>query len=44
MREGQWRSDRFTSIIVLFPDEATVSSDRDLLRLQRDPTLRLGQN
>jgi hypothetical protein len=44
MREGQWRSDRFTSIVVLFPDEAAVSSDQDLLRLQRDPTLRLGQN
>ncbi len=44
MREGQWRSDRFTSIVVLFPDETTATSDEDLLRLQRDPTLRLGQN
>jgi hypothetical protein len=44
MREGQWRSDRFTSIVVLFPDETTVSSDQELLRLNREPTLRLGQN
>jgi hypothetical protein len=44
MRESQWRSDRFTSIVVLFPDEAAVSSDQDLLRLQRDPTLQLDQN
>jgi hypothetical protein len=44
MREGQWRSDRFTSIVVLFPDEAAVSSDQDLLRLRNEPTLRLGQN
>jgi hypothetical protein len=41
MREGQWRSDKFTSIIVLFPDEATVNSDEDLLRFQGLPTLRL---
>jgi len=44
MREGQWRSDRFTSIVVVFPDEAPVSSDDDLLRLRNEPTLRLGQN
>ena len=44
MREGQWRSDRFTSIVVLFPDEAAVSSDQDLLRLRHEPTLRLGKD
>jgi hypothetical protein len=44
MREGQWRSDRFTSIIVLFPDEAPASSDEDLLRFRHEPTLRLGRN
>jgi hypothetical protein len=44
MREGQWRSDRFTSIIVLFPDEATVNSDQDLLQFQQEPTLRLERN
>jgi hypothetical protein len=41
LREGQWRSDKFTSIVVLFPDEATVSSDQDLLQLHQEPTLRL---
>lgn len=44
MREGQWRSDRFTAIVVLFPDEATVASDQDLLQLRREPTLRLERN
>jgi hypothetical protein len=42
MREGQWKSDRFTSIVVVFPDEAaTVSDDQDLLQLHQEPTLRL---
>jgi len=44
MREGQWRSDRFTSIVVLFPDEAAVPSDQDLLQLRHEPTLRLERN
>jgi hypothetical protein len=44
MREGQWRSDRFTSIVVLFPDEAAVASDQDLLQLRNEPTLKLEQN
>jgi hypothetical protein len=43
LREGQWQRDKFTSIVVLFPDEATVTSDQDLLRLQADPILRLDQ-
>ena len=41
MREGQWRSDRFTSIVVLFPDEAPVTSDQDLLQFRHEPTLML---
>ena len=41
MREGQWQRDRFNSIVVLFPDEATVTSDQDLLRFRHEPTLRL---
>ena len=44
MREGPWRSDRFTSIIVVFPDEAAVSSDQGLLQLRHEPTLRLERN
>ncbi len=43
LREGQWRSDRFTTIIVVFPDEAAISSDEDLLRLRHAPTLQLGR-
>jgi hypothetical protein len=43
MREGQWRSDRFTSIVVVFPDEASVSADQDLLQLRHEPTLKLDQ-
>jgi hypothetical protein len=41
MREGQWQSDKFTSIVVLFPDEAAVNSDEDLLQFKAAPTLRL---
>jgi hypothetical protein len=41
MREGQWRSDRFTSLVVVFPDEASVSSDQDLLKFRHEPTLKL---
>ena len=41
LREGQWRSDRFTSIVVVFPDEAAVASDQDLLQLRHEPTLKL---
>ncbi len=41
MREGQGKRDRFTSIVVVFPDEAKVNSDEDLLRFRHEPTLRL---
>jgi hypothetical protein len=41
LREQQWRTDRFTSIIVVFPDEVTAASDLDLTRLRADPTLQL---
>ncbi len=41
MREAQWRSDKFTSIVVLFPDEAKISSDQDLLQFRHEPTLKL---
>ncbi len=44
MREGQWRGDRFTSIVVLFPDEAKAASDEDLLGIRHEPTLRLGHD
>jgi hypothetical protein len=41
LREKQWRSDRFTAIIVVFPDEVNVASDQQLSRLELEPTLRL---
>jgi hypothetical protein len=41
LREDQWRLDRFTSIIVLFPDEAAVASEQELALSPKDPTLRL---
>ena len=39
LHEEQWRSDRFTAIVVVFSDEATITSDQELSRLQSDPTL-----
>ena len=44
MREGQWQSNRFSSIVVVFPDEAAISSDQDLLQFRHEPTLRLEGN
>ena len=41
MREGQWQKDRFTAIVVKFPDEAKADSDQELLQFHAEPTLRL---
>ena len=41
LHEKQWQPDRFTSIVVLFPDEADATTDKDLLRFRHEPTLRL---
>lgn len=41
MQKEQWRSDRFTAIIVVFPDEVQVSSDQDLLNFQHEPTVKM---
>jgi hypothetical protein len=41
MREQHWRTDRFTSIVVLFPDETEAGSDEELARYPYEPTLRL---
>jgi hypothetical protein len=41
LREQQWRTDRFTSIIVVFPDEVTAPSDLELSRFHSDPTIEL---
>lgn len=29
-REEQWRTDRFRAVVVIFPDEVSVGSDKDL--------------
>lgn len=41
LREGQWETNRFNSVMVVFPDEVKVESDEDLTKLDRAPTLRL---
>jgi len=41
MREEHWRSDRFSVIVVVFPDEVTVTSDTELLQLPYTPTIKL---
>jgi hypothetical protein len=41
LREEQWRSDRFSVIVVVFPDEASVTSDQGLLQLPYPPTIKL---
>jgi len=41
LREEHWRSDRFSAIVVVFPDEVTVASDKELLQLPDKPTLKL---
>jgi hypothetical protein len=41
MREDHWRTDRFTSIVVVFPDEVSPASDEELARENYEPTIRL---
>lgn len=41
MKEEQWRSDRFTSIIVVFPDECEAGSDQELEQFRYEPTVKL---
>lgn len=41
LREEQWSKDRFTAVIVVFPDEISAGSDEDLLKLEREPVLTL---
>jgi len=41
LREEHWRSDRFNAIVVVFPDEVSVASDKELLQLPDKPTLKL---
>ncbi len=41
IREQHWGTNRFTAIGVVFPDEVAATSDRDLLQLHFEPTVRL---
>jgi hypothetical protein len=41
MQNRQWGDRKFSAIVVVFPDEAAVASDQQLLQLQREPTVRL---
>lgn len=44
MREEHWRSDRFTAIVVVFPDEAAFTSDQELSAFRYQPTITLERN
>lgn len=41
LREDHWRTDRFSSIVVLFPEEANFASPLELQSCQSEPILRL---
>lgn len=41
LREDQWRKDRFTAIVVVFPDEIEPGTENDLGRYETRPALRL---
>ena len=41
MKEDHWRNDRFSSIVVKFPDEANINSDEDLEQYTYAATVKL---
>lgn len=41
VREDQWRTDRFTSIVVVFPDETGAISEEELSRHSYTPAIQL---
>ena len=42
LKEDQWREDRFSAVVVIFPDENGFASDEELATYQeREPTLTL---
>jgi hypothetical protein len=41
MKEDRWRTDRFSAIIVVFPDEGKFESDDQLERYEREPSVKL---
>jgi len=40
LKEDQWRSDRFSSIVVVFPDETTIDSDQELEQYRYEPRVK----
>jgi len=41
MKEDYWRDDRFSSILVVFPDEVKLSTDQELEQYSYGPTVKL---
>jgi hypothetical protein len=41
MKESQWSNDRFSSIVVVFPDEVTINTDKELEQNTYEPTVKL---
>jgi len=44
MKEDHWRSDRFSAIVVVFPDEGKFDSDEALEKCERKPDMTLQGN
>lgn len=40
-KEDQWRNDLFSSIVVVFPDEAAINSDQELEQHRYEPAVKL---
>jgi len=41
MKKDRWRTDRFSEIVVVFPDEGKFDSDDQLEQFQREPSVKL---
>jgi hypothetical protein len=41
VKEDRWRTDRFSAIVVVFPDEGKFDSDEQLEQFQREPSVQL---
>ena len=41
VKEDRWRTDRFSAIVVVFPDEGKFDSDAQLEQFQREPSVKL---
>lgn len=41
VKEDRWRTDRFSAIVVVFPDEGKFDSDDQLEQFQREPSVKL---